>query len=61
MTEAPLGPIKEHARWIRVPDGPYNHEGWGIDGTYYTDQYGNEYNSVEHVLRCAIAEALNVV
>lgn len=58
---APLGPIDQYDHWVRVPDGPYNLEGWDIEATWYTDQYRNEYNSVEHVLRCAIAEALNVV
>lgn len=60
MSKAPLGPIKQHDRWVRVPNGPYNHEGWDIDGTYFTDQYRNEYNSIEHVLRCAIAKELGL-
>lgn len=27
----------------------------------YIDRYGNEYNSIEHVLRCVIAKELDLV
>ncbi len=40
---APLGPI----RTIQTPVQ-----------RYYLDQMGNEYNSIEHILLCAVSKAL---
>jgi hypothetical protein len=58
---APLGPITRHLHWVRVYDGAYRSEGWELDATTYRDQLGREYNSIEHVLRCAIAKELSDV
>ena len=55
MTKAPLGPIKRHSIWVRT--GPYGDDVEWLED-YYTDQYGNEYNSVEHVALCAVSAAL---
>lgn len=32
----------------------------GREVTYYLDELGREYNSIEHLIRCAIAEALGL-
>ncbi len=60
MTEAPLGPIRAREYWRRIPGNSSHHEGKEYMYTYYTDQYRNEYNSIEHVLRCAIAKELGL-
>lgn len=61
MTDnAPLGPITEKDRWYRKPPSSSDHGGWDIAYTYYLDQYGNEYTSIEHVALCAVAKALQV-
>lgn len=56
---APLGPIKEMDIWKYTMGGPHHSEGYDTTGEYYyVDQYGNEYNSVEHVALCAVMKAL---
>lgn len=60
MTHAPLGPIRAREIWRRVPGNPSHHEGKEYMGTYYLDATGNEYNSIEHLLRCAIAKELGL-
>lgn len=57
--EAPLGPIKRQEIWTFTAGGPYHDEGYLPTGEYcYVDQYGNEYNSIEHVALCAVMEVL---
>lgn len=46
--EAPLGPIRWHPVYVW-------HPGYQGDDEYFTDQLGNEYNSVA---LCAVAAAL---
>ncbi len=56
---APLGPVKREEIWQFTPGGPYCDEGYIPTGEYYyVDQYGNEYNSIEHVALCAVMEVL---
>lgn len=56
---SPLGPIRELIHWRRIPGTSSYHE--GKEATYYyVDQVGNEYNSVGHLLRCAIAKELGL-
>lgn len=58
---APLGPIDQYDHWVRTRPDRHNTGGdWTIDATYFTDKYRNEYNSVEHVARCAIAKELGI-
>ena len=52
--EAPLGPIKTKTIWRFEPETATSGEGYFPWGEYYVDQYGNEYNSVEHVALCAV-------
>lgn len=56
--DAPLGPIRTETIWKWVPGGPTSDEGYEPWDYYYVDQYGNEYNSVEHVALCAVAKEL---
>jgi len=57
---APLGPITTHEQWYRKRSSSSDHGGWDSHGTYYLDQLGRDYNSIEHVLRCAIAKELGL-
>ena len=56
--DAPLGPIKTEIIWRFEPETATSGEGYFPWGEYYIDQYGNEYNSIEHVALCAVMEAL---
>lgn len=58
--KAPLGPITEKPVWYRKPPSSSDHGGWDYDETYFLDQTGLDYNSIEHVLRCAIAKELGL-
>lgn len=55
-----LGPIKYHGRWVYQRESKSGHEGEWLDADYYTDQVGNEYSSLDHVLLCAVAKALQL-
>ena len=55
---APLGPIKTKTIWRYEHETATSGEGYFPWGEYYVDQYGNEYNSVSHVLRCAVAKSI---
>lgn len=57
---APLGPIVYHGHWVWQRASSSGHGGNVLENNYYTDQYGNEYNSIEHVLRCAIGKELGL-
>jgi len=57
--KAPLGPITYHEQWKRVPTNSSHLEG-KEHIEYWLDQYRNEYSSIEHVLRCAIAKELGL-
>lgn len=56
--EAPLGPIRWHPVYVWHPGYQGDDEGYYIDAEYFTDQLGNEYNSVDHLALCAVAAAL---
>lgn len=57
---APLGPITQRDKYRTVYGNSSHHEGKEYWYTYYVDQYRNEYASVEHLLRCAIAKELEL-
>ncbi len=59
MTRAPLGPITYHEQWVRI-HGTSSHHAGKEHIEYWLDQYGNEYVSIEHLLRCAIAKELGL-
>lgn len=59
MTET-IMKVTRHEHWVRVPEGPYNSEGW-LDASYWLDEIGNEYNSLDHVLVCAVARGIGLV
>jgi hypothetical protein len=55
-----LGPITTKHLWYRKRPSSSDHGGWDIWDTHYLDKLGNQYTSVEHVLRCAIAKELGL-
>lgn len=56
----PLGPITTYEERIRVRPSQTTGEGGWLDATYYLDERCNEYTSVGHVLRCAVAKELGL-
>lgn len=56
---APLGPITYHEEWKRIR-GTYSHHEGKEHIEFWLDQYRNEYSSIGHVLRCAIAKELGL-
>lgn len=57
---APLGPIQYMGYWKYQRTSTSGHGGNVLECDYYLDQLGRDYNSIEHVLRCAIAKELGL-
>lgn len=57
---APLGPIRYMGVWVWQRASSSGHGGHVLECDYYLDVIGNDYNSIEHVLRCAIAKELGL-
>lgn len=57
---APLGPVTRHEHWVYNRGYQADDEGYEMIGYYWLDEMRHEYNSIEHVLRCAVAKALGI-
>lgn len=55
---APLGPITRLEHWAYNRGYQADDEGYEMIGYYWLDEIGNEYVSIEHVLRCAVAKSI---
>lgn len=53
--KAPLGPTRHVRDWVY----PLDDEGHELV-EYWLDEMGHEYNSLDHVLLCAVAKGLEV-
>lgn len=52
---SPLGPIRQKEMWYRD-----RNDNWDSHGTIYLDELGNEYSSLSHLIKCAIAKELGL-
>lgn len=57
---APLGPVTRYEHWVYNRGYQADDEGYEMISYYWLDEMRHEYNSIEHVLRCAVARALEV-